>query len=158
MISKKKTFGALDFEIIDKKDIIKNNDEMIIYKDLKPKEIIKKPLAVNANKINLCKDFDQYFEKAKFIDFLSGLYLMNIQKGTLEKCTIPKFRSFKIVEKKNLSFNAKKKRKKRVNSYTTTFLNQTLKLQINCQKIFLNKGLNQGKILFIYLRLMRKSL
>ena len=150
LISKKKTFGALDFEIIDKKDIIKNNDEMIIYKDLKPKEIIKKPLAVNANKINLCKDFDQYFEKAKFIDFLSGLYLMNIQKGTLEKCTIPKFRSFKIVEKKNLSFNAKKKRKKRVNSYTTTFLNQIFPVK----RINLEIGI---VIIFISLMLMYLS-
>ena len=123
LMPKKKTFGNLEFEIIDKKDLIQNNDEMIIYKELKPKEIMKQSNTGNTNKINLCKAFDKYFVKDKFIDFISVLYLMNIQKGTLEKCTIPKFRAFKIAEKSNISLN-KKKKKKRLDSYTVTFLNQ----------------------------------
>ena len=77
---------------------------MIIYKDLKPKEIVKNPKGINnkewrMSKISLCNDFDSYFDKEKFIDLISGLNLMNIPKGALENCTIPKFRGFKIVEK-----------------------------------------------------------
>ena len=83
---------------------------------------MKKPNVGVTSKINLCKDFDKYFSKDKFIDFISGLYLMNIEKGILEKCTIPKFRSFKIVEKQNIG--NKKKRKKRGAIYTGTFLTQ----------------------------------
>ena len=83
---------------------------------------MKKPIVGVASKINLCKDFDKYFSKDKFVDFISGLYLMNIEKGTLEKSTIPKFKSFKIVEKQNIG--NKKKRKKRCASYTATFLIQ----------------------------------
>ena len=115
----KKQYTTLDFEIIEKPNTLKNDEEFIIYKELKPKAIMKKPNGMDYNmwednnKINLCKDFKKYFDKEKFIDFLSGLYLMNIKKGALEGCTIPKFRGFKIVQKKIMSIKNRKKRKKK---------------------------------------------
>ena len=115
----KKKFGTLDFEIIENNNLLnKDDDEMIIYKDLKPKEIMKNPTRRSGNKwgipnkTSLCQDFEKYFDKNKFIDFVSGLYLLNIQKGALERCTIPNFRGFKIVEKKNMLKNKKRKKKR----------------------------------------------
>lgn len=114
----KKKFGTLDFEIIEKNNLLdKDDDEMIIYKELKPKEIMKNPSRLSSNKWripnkSLCKDFDKYFDRNKFIDYVSGLSLINIQKGALERSTIPNFRGFKIVKKKNMLRNKKRKKKK----------------------------------------------
>ena len=120
--SKKITYGALNFDFFNKEDLLEEeDDELIIYKDLKPKEIMKKPRGKSRmniyeknNKIDLCDDFNKYFDKNKFIDFISGLFLMYIKKGYLEKCTIPNFRGFKIEQKDTLTLNNKKKKKKRV--------------------------------------------
>ena len=118
---KKDAFGTLDFEIPEKNELLENkDDEFIIYKDLKPKVIVKNTKALanafrNSNKFNLCNDFESYFDKDKFIDFISGLHLMNIQKGVLETSTIPSFRGFKTVQKKkNISLHNKRKKKKKM--------------------------------------------
>ena len=106
--SKKITYGALNFDFFNKEDLLEEeDDELIIYKDLKPKEIMKKPRGKSRmniyeknNKIDLCDDFNKYFDKNKFIDFISGLFLMYIKKGYLEKCTIPNFRGLQFPPKR----------------------------------------------------------
>ena len=116
--SKKKPYGTLDFEFINKKELLEEDDEVIVYKDLKPKQIFKKPTADVVgkswgwnNKINLCSDFDKYFDKNKLITFISG-YKMYIKKGSLERSIIPVIRGFKI-EEKNTDVNNKKKKKRK---------------------------------------------
>jgi hypothetical protein len=118
--SKKKFFGTLDFEIINKKELLEEDDEVIVYKDLKPKKIFKKPTAdVNmklwglSNKIDLCSDFDKYFDKNKFITFICGLFKIYIKKGSLERSIIPVVRGFKIEEKKMVAANNKKRKKRK---------------------------------------------
>ena len=118
---KKTAYGTLDFEILENNELLEDkDDEFIIYKDLKPKAIVKNQKILsnfgNQNKVNLCNDFENYFDKDKFVDFISGLHLMNIQKGVLENCTIPTFRGFKIIQKKknNLSLHNQRKKKKRM--------------------------------------------
>ena len=136
--------GTLDFEIVNKKELLDDDD--LIYKDLKPKELLKKPKVKNnlwgmTNKASLCNDFDNYFDKEKFIDFISGLYLMNIQKGCLEKCTIPNFRGFKIQEKKNILSNTKKRKKKKVKEsisyYSKVFPTKRLNFEIGMFTLFI---------------------
>ena len=117
-IKKNLPYGTLDFEIIEKSNLLEKDDEIIIYKDLKPKAIVKNKKGLanaleNQNKINLCYDFEIYFDKAKFTDFISGLNLMSIKKGALENCTIPQFRGFKDVKKKN---RAKKRKKRKIST------------------------------------------
>ena len=117
-IKKNLPYGTLDFEIIEKNNLLEKDDEIIIYKDLKPKAIVKNKKGLanaleNQNKINLCYDFEIYFDKAKFTDFISGLNLMSIKKGALENCTIPHFRGFKDVKKKN---RAKKRKKRKISN------------------------------------------
>ena len=67
-------------------------------------------------KNNLCNDFKDYFNKDNFIDFISGLNLMYIQKGALERCKEPSCRGIKIIEKKDKSTIKKKKKKKKFNN------------------------------------------
>ena len=145
---KKKYFGDLQFEIIDKDDCLEKDDEMIIYKELKPKQIVKNPKGTASNKwgisnkLSLCKDFDKYFDREKFIDYISGLYFLNIQKGGLEQCGIPNFRGFKIVEKKNKSLNINKRRRKRklkfsVSFYKNIFPVKRLNFEIGIFSIFI---------------------
>lgn len=141
------SFGTLDFEIVNnKKELLDNNDDDSIYKDLKPKELIKKPKIKNnpwgmTNKASLCRDFDTYFDKEKFIDFISGLYLMSVQKGCLERCTIPNFRGFKVQEKKNMLSNTKKRKKKKIKEsisyYSKIFPTKRLNFEIGIFSLFI---------------------
>ena len=77
---KKTVFGTLDFEIPEKNELLENkDDELIIIKTLnqscrKFKRVNK--CFLNSNKVNLCNDFENYFNKDKFIDFIRGLPLM----------------------------------------------------------------------------------
>ena len=129
IVSRKKYYGygSLEFEIIDKNDCLDKDDEMIIYKELKPKQIVQNPKGNASNKwgiskkLSLCKDFNKYFDREKFVDYISGLYLLNIQKGGLEHSTIPNFRGFKIIEKKNKSLKLNKKRRKKKLKISVSF-------------------------------------
>jgi hypothetical protein len=97
------------------------DNKIIIYKDLKPKQIFKKlsPISefkIKAGvpyKIDLCSDFDKYFDRGKFIEFISSIFKMNIKKGCLEKANIPIFRNLKIKEKKIGDKNNKKRKKRK---------------------------------------------
>ena len=94
----------------------------------------------NQNKINLCYDFEIYFDKAKFTDFISGLNLMSIKKGALENCTIPQFRGFKDVKKKN---RTKKRKKRKINNtasssyYGQIFPTKRMNFEIGIFSIFI---------------------
>ena len=110
----KNTFKSekkLSFEFLDKDNDMDDNN---IYINLKPKNSNKKGKKHSAIKRNLCDDFEKFFEKEKFLDFLTGLYLIFIEKGVLEKSTIPEFRKLKIDEKKINSLNKRRKKKKLV--------------------------------------------
>lgn len=48
------------------------------------------------------------------MDFLSGLYLINIEKGVLEKSTLPIVRKLKLDKKKIKNTNKRRKKKKLV--------------------------------------------
>ena len=144
-IKKNLPYGTLDFEIIEKNNLLEKDDEIIIYKDLKPKAIVKNKKGLanaleNQNKINLCYDFEIYFDKAKFTDFISGLNLMSIKKGALENCTIPHFRGFKDVKKKN---RAKKRKKRKINNtasssyYGQIFPTKRMNFEIGIFSIFI---------------------
>ena len=103
----------MSFEIINKEDVdndIENED--IVYLNLKPKTSAKKNKRLFGIKKNLCDFFDKSFDKEKFLDFLSESYLLNIEKGVLEKSTIPEFRKLKIDEKKIRTMNKRRKKKK----------------------------------------------
>ena len=126
----KNTFKSnkkLTLEILDKENEI---DDDNIYINLKPKNSGKKAKKHSALKRNLCDDFEKFFEKEKFLDFLTGLYLIYIEKGVLEKSTIPEFRKLKIDEKKINSLNKRRKKKKLVD-YSTLY-----------KSVFSVKGLN----------------
>jgi hypothetical protein len=129
------TSGVLDFEIIEKEDLLEKDDDMFIYKDLRPKELIKKKKLYGKNNYkdsDLCDDFEKYLQKINFINFICGLYLMNIQKGALEKCTLPHLRGYKVTEKKIMSNNKKKKKKKIKDS--VSYYNQIFPLKrLNCE-------------------------
>ena len=124
----------------DKDNLLEKDDEIIIYKELKPKELIKKPkmhgksLARMSNKssINLCDDFEEYLKKIKFTNFICGLYLMNIEKGALGKIALPHLRGFKVTEKK-IMFNNKKKKKKKIKD-SVSYYNLIFPLKrFNCE-------------------------
>ena len=76
---KQKIYGTLDFELLEKKDLLEDDEEMIVYKDLKPKQNLKKitqNFAIQRKKkiiINLYNDFKSRFDMKKFMDNLSGL-------------------------------------------------------------------------------------
>ena len=126
----KNTFKSnkkLTLEFLDKENEI---DDDNIYINLKPKNSGKKAKKHSALKRNLCDDFEKFFEKEKFLDFLTGLYLIYIEKGVLEKSTIPEFRKLKIDEKKINSLNKRRKKKKLVD-YSTLY-----------KSVFSVKGLN----------------
>jgi len=126
----KNTFKSnkkLSLEFLDKENEI---DDDNIYINLKPKNSGKKAKKHSALKRNLCDDFEKFFEKEKFLDFLTGLYLIYIEKGVLEKSTIPEFRKLKIDEKKINSLNKRRKKKKLVD-YSTLY-----------KSVFSVKGLN----------------
>ena len=65
------------------------------------------------NSINFRADFEKYFDKGKFVDFISGLYMINVPRGVIEITSIPEFRLFKVLEDKDVKPKIKKKRKRR---------------------------------------------
>ena len=115
-------------------------DDNNIYINLKPKNSNKKGKKHSAIKRNLCDDFEKFFEKEKFLDFLTGLYLIFIEKGVLEKSTIPEFRKLKIDEKKINSLNKRRKKKKLVDYsaiYESIFSVKRLNIELGVFSIFI---------------------
>ena len=136
----KNTFKSekkLSFEFLDKDNDMEDNN---IYINLKPKNSNKKGKKHSAIKRNLCDDFEKFFEKEKFLDFLTGLYLIFIEKGVLEKSTIPEFRKLKIDEKKINSLNKRRKKKKLVDYsaiYESIFSVKRLNIELGVFSIFI---------------------
>ena len=136
----KNTFKSekkLSFEFLDKDNDMDDNN---IYINLKPKNSNKKGKKHSAIKRNLCDDFEKFFEKEKFLDFLTGLYLIFIEKGVLEKSTIPEFRKLKIDEKKINSLNKRRKKKKLVDYsaiYESIFSVKRLNIELGVFSIFI---------------------
>ena len=136
----KNTFKSekkLSFEFLDKDNDMDDNN---IYINLKPKNSNKKGKKHSAIKRNLCDDFEKFFEKEKFLDFLTGLYLIFIEKGVLEKSTIPEFRKLKIDVKKINSLNKRRKKKKLVDYsvvYESIFSVKRLNIELGVFSIFI---------------------
>ena len=136
----KNTFKSekkLSFEFLDKDNDMDDNN---IYINLKPKNSNKKGKKHSAIKRNLCDDFEKFFEKEKFLDFLTGLYLIFIEKGVLEKSTIPEFRKLKIDEKKINSLNKRRKKKKLIDYsyiYKNDFSVSRLNIELLIFSIFI---------------------
>ena len=136
----KNTFKSekkLSFEFLDKDNDMDDNN---IYINLKPKNSNKKGKKHSTIKRNLCDDFEKFFEKEKFLDFLTGLYLIFIEKGVLEKSTIPEFRKLKIDEKKINSLNKRRKKKKLVDYsaiYESIFSVKRLNIELGVFSIFI---------------------
>lgn len=146
--SKKKPYGTLDFEILDKNDLLEEDEEVIVYKDLKPRKIFKKPtpdpnmkLWGFMNKVNLCSDFESYFDRNKFITFICGLFKIYIKKGSLERSNIPVVRGFKIEEKKIMAVNNKKRKKRKskisISFYGSMFPVKRLNFEIGIFSFFI---------------------
>lgn len=108
-------YGSLEFDIVENNNLLEKEDDVVIYKELKPKAILKNPkssnIFENQKKISLINDFETHFNKEQFVDFISGLHLMRMQKGILESCTLPNFRGFKIAVNKKMTMKKKKKKK-----------------------------------------------
>ena len=131
-----KSSKRLSFEIIDKENDIDEN----IYINLQPNMTDKKKIKHSIIKRNLCDDFEKYFEKEKFLEVLSELYLINIEKGVLEKSTIPQFRKLKIDEKKITISNKRRKKKKLVDYsllYKSIFSVKGLNLELGIFSLFI---------------------
>lgn len=136
----KNTFKSekkLSFEFLDKDNDMDDNN---IYINLKPKNSNKKGKKHSSIKRNLCDDFEKFFEKEKFLDFLTGLYLIFIEKGVLEKSTIPEFRKLKIDVKKINSLNKRRKKKKLVDYsaiYESIFSVKRLNIELGVFSTFI---------------------
>ena len=142
-------YGSLNFELTNKNKLLEYENEMITYdEDLNPKQILKKPSSdIRNNKLgiakknNLCSDFEIYFDKNKFLDFINGLYLLNIKKGSLEKSTIPYYRGFKSEEKKIAAVNPNKKKKRKVKKpdtfYTQVFPIKRINFELGVLSLFI---------------------
>ena len=131
-----KPSNNLQLKFLNKDDDDIDNDN--IYKNLKPQKTIKEKKNINIKR-NLCDFFEENFEKEKFLEFLSGLYLINIEKGALEKTTIPTVRKLKIDEKKISSMNKRRKKKKYVDYsiiYKTVFSLKRLNIEIGIFSFF----------------------
>ena len=121
VVYKSKNYSSRNLMLLKDTKEEEEDNKIIIYKDLKPKQIFKKlsPISefkIKAGvpyKIDLCSDFDQYFDRGKFIEFISSIFKMNIKKGCLEKANIPIFRNLKIKEKKIGDKNNKKRKKRK---------------------------------------------
>lgn len=132
-----KSTKKLSLEFLDKEN---DMDDDNIYINLKPKNSNKKGKKHSALKRNLCDDFEKFFEKEKFLDFLTGLYLIFIEKGVLEKSTIPEFRKLKIDEKKINSLNKRRKKKKLVDYsaiYESIFSVKRLNIEFGVFSLFI---------------------
>ena len=120
IVYKSKNYSSRNLAIF-KDEKKEENDEIIIYKDLKPRQNFKKPSPIFDAKIkvcmshrnDLCSDFVKYFDKSKFIEFICSLFKMNIKKGCLEKTNIPIIRNLKIKEKEIGDKNNKKRKKRK---------------------------------------------
>ena len=116
IVYKNKNFSSKNIMLF-KDEKKEEDDKIIIYKDLKPKQIFKKPapdakIKVGvSNRIDLCSDFDKYFDRGNFIEYICSIFKMNIKKGCLEKTFSPIFRNLKIKEKE-INDKKNKKRKK----------------------------------------------
>ena len=131
-----KPSNNLQLKFLNKNDDDIDNDN--IYKNLKPQKTVKEKKNINVKR-NLCDFFEENFEKEKFLEFLSGLYLINIEKGALEKTTIPTVRKLKIDEKKISSMNKRRKKKKYVDYsiiYKTVFSLKRLNIEIGIFSFF----------------------
>ena len=127
-----KSLKNLNFEIIDKENEIEDDN---IYSNLKPKKL---KMSLHHRK-HLCEDFDKFFEKEKFLENITEIYLISIEKGVLEKCIIPNFRNLKIEEKKIKTMNKKRKRKKLVDFsilYKSVFSIGRLNIELGIFSIF----------------------
>ena len=127
-----KSLKNLNFEIIDKENEIEDDN---IYANLKPKKL---KMSLHHRK-HLCEDFDKFFEKEKFLENITEIYLISIEKGVLEKCIIPNFRNLKIEEKKIKTMNKKRKRKKLVDFsilYKSVFSIGRLNIELGIFSIF----------------------
>lgn len=131
-----KPSNNLQLKFLNKNDDDIDNDN--IYKNLKPQKTVKEKKNINIKR-NLCDFFEENFEKEKFLEFLSGLYLINIEKGALEKTTIPTVRKLKIDEKKISLMNKRRKKKKYVDYsiiYKTVFSVKRLNIEIGIFSFF----------------------
>ena len=131
-----KPSNNLQLKFLNKDDDDIDNDN--IYKNLKPQKTSKEKKNINIKR-NLCDFFEENFEKEKFLEFLSGLYLINIEKGALEKTTIPTVRKLKIDEKKISLMNKRRKKKKYVDYsiiYKTVFSVKRLNIEIGIFSFF----------------------
>ena len=122
----------LGFEILEKDDEMEDDN---IYINLKPTKSKK-----HSNlKSNLCEYFEKYFNKERFLDFISEFYLINIEKGVLEKSVFPYFRKFKIEEKKIKNMNKRRKKKKSIDFsviYKSIFSVKRLNMELGIFSIF----------------------
>ena len=128
----------LNLNLINDKDNDNDSDDDLKYRILKPQKSLNEKKKQNAKKSS-CDYFEQYFEKEKFLEFLSGLYLININKGALEKNTIPTFRKLKIDEKKISSMGKRRKKKKNVDKslfYNTIFSVKRLNIELGVFSMF----------------------
>ena len=129
-----KPSNNLNLNIINEKDNDNDNDsdDDLKYKIFKQQNTLNTKKRTNTKKIS-SDYFDMFFEKEKFLDFVSGLYLINIYKGALERNTIPTFRKLKIDEKKISSVNKRRKKKKYVDKsifYNTVFSVKRLNIEL----------------------------
>ena len=130
----------MSFEIITKENVENDMENEDLFLNLKPKYSGKKNKKYFSIKKNLCDFFDKYFEKEKFLDFLSESYLLNIEKGALEKSTIPEFRKLKIDEKKIRTMNKRRKKKKLIDYsyiYKNVFSVSRLNIELLIFSIFI---------------------
>ena len=129
-----KPSNNLNLNLINDKDNDNDNDsdDDLKYKIFKQQNTLNTKKRTNTKKTS-SDYFDMFFEKEKFLDFVSGLYLINIYKGALERNTIPTFRKLKIDEKKISSVNKRRKKKKYVDKsifYNTVFSVKRLNIEL----------------------------
>ena len=129
-----KPTNNLNLNLINDKDNDNDNDsdDDLKYKIFKQQNTLNTKKRTNTKKTS-SDYFDMFFEKEKFLDFVSGLYLINIYKGALERNTIPTFRKLKIDEKKISSLNKRRKKKKYVDKsifYNTVFSVKRLNIEL----------------------------
>ena len=129
-----------NFEIIDNKGFEQDDENFLnnLIQSGNDKRINKDKKNLSDKK-SLIDKFEKYFEKDKFLEFLSGLYLINIERGALERSTIPIFRNLKIDEKKISKMNKRRKKKKYIDYsviYQTIFSVKRLNIELGIFSVF----------------------
>ena len=129
-----------NFEIIDNKEFEQDDENFLnnLIQSGNDKRINKDKKNLSDKK-SLIDKFEKYFEKDKFLEFLSGLYLINIERGALERSTIPIFRNLKIDEKKISKMNKRRKKKKYIDYsviYQTIFSVKRLNIELGIFSVF----------------------